>query len=144
MENKLNLKFELDRMLYELIDNDDKLEKVVATILGDYEKGIYHLMFLYELNIKGKRLLKLYENCCNSNIYILMLTLNMMEKATFSISDINDNLNMDNPISFVNDINDDVLEPKFYNTLDEHKDFFKQEYNTFKKKLEEAKNNKTK
>lgn len=53
MENKLNLKFELDRMLYELIDNDDKLEKVVATILGDYEKGIYHIMFLYELDIKG-------------------------------------------------------------------------------------------
>lgn len=131
-------------MLYDLIDNDDNVLKVLEAIFGDYVKGIYHIMFLHRLNIKGKRLLKLYENCCNSNIYILMLTLNMMEKATFSISDINDNLNMDNPISFVNDINDDVLEPKFYNTLDEHKDFLKQEYNTFKQKLEEAKTSKTK
>ena len=131
-------------MLYDLIDNDDNVLKVLEAIFGDYVKGIYHIMFLHRLNIKGKRLLKLYEDSCNSNNYLLLLTLNMMEKATFSLTEINDNLNLDKPISFVNNITDEVLEPKFFNKLDEHKDFIEQEYNTFKKKLEEAKTSKTK
>lgn len=142
MENKLDLKYELNRMLYELIDNNDKLEKIVATILSDYVNGLYHIMFLHKLEIKGNHLLKLYEKSCNSNIYLLMLTLNMMEKATFSISEINDNLNLDNPISFVSDISDDVLEPKFYNFLDEHKDFLEKQHEIFKKKLRETKTSK--
>jgi len=142
MENKLDLKYELNRMLYELIDNNDKLEKIVATILSDYVNGLYHIMFLHKLEIKGNHLLKLYEKSCNSNIYLLMLTLNMMEKATFSISEINDNLNLDNPISFVSDISDDVLEPKFYNFLDEHKEFLEKQHEIFKKKLRETKTSK--
>lgn len=142
MENKLDLKYELNRMLYELIDNNDKLEKIVATILSDYVNGLYHIMFLHKLEIKGNHLLKLYEKSCNSNIYLLMLTLNMMEKATFSISEINDNLNLDNPISFVSDISDDVLEPKFYNFLDKHKEFLEKQHEIFKKKLQETKTSK--
>lgn len=144
MKYNLNLEFELDRMLYDLIDNNDNVLKVLEGIFGDPLNGIYHIMFLHRLNIKGKRLLKLYENSCDSNNYLLLLTIKMMEKATFSLTDINDNLDLEAPIPFVNDITDEVLEPIFFNKLDEHKDFLNQEYNIFKKKLEEAKTSKTK
>ena len=39
-------------------------------------------------------------------------------------------------------ISDDVLEPKFYNFLDEHKDFLEKQHEIFKKKLRETKTSK--
>ena len=45
------------------------------------------------------------------------------------------NLNLDEPICFVDEIKDEILEPVFFNRLNEHKDFLKKQKKIFKEKL---------
>ena len=134
---------EFNRKINTLVENDPVLEYVVYKTLGNYN-GTFHILFMYELNIKGKYLKKLYEKCCNNNIYIFFLTLNMIEKATFSIFEIFENLNLDEPICFVDEIKDEILEPMFFNRLNEHKDFLKKKKKIFKEKLMTKLNEKSK
>ena len=51
---------EFNRKINTLVENDPVLEYVVYKTLGNYN-GPFHILFMYELNIKGKYLKKLYE-----------------------------------------------------------------------------------
>ena len=120
-----------------LINNNPKALEIVTKIKSNLNKGYFHIYFLHALNIKDKRLEKLYYDCCNQDINILILTLNMFECGTFSVFEILENLNLDTPIPFYNPnittIN--ALDPKFYNHLDFHKDFCLNQQKNFNEKL---------
>jgi len=134
--------FEIDKILNDLSNNNLELYKLATTILSDYYHGLYHVLFLQRIGIKGDYLEKLFKNCCKSNKYLLFLTISMMECGTYSLTEIFDNLNLDNPISFVNDYTEECLEPKFFNKLNEHKEYCNNQYEIFKKKLQEEKTSK--
>ncbi len=134
---------EFNKKINILIENDSTLEYVVYKTLGNYN-GHFHILFMYELNLKGKYLKKLYEKCCNSDFRLFLLTINMIEKATFSIFEIFENLNLDEPICFINDINDEVLKPSFFNKLNEHKEFCQSQEKIFNDKLMKRLNKKSK
>ena len=126
---------ELTKIFDELKNGDNSLDILLTKIFSEYHNGLYHILFLHRLNIKGIYLKKLYEECCKSNYYWFLLTLNMIEEATFSITEIFENLNLDKPIPFISDISDEVLNPAFYNKLGEYKDYCDEQHIKFQKQL---------
>ena len=62
----------------------------------------------------------------------------------YIIFEIFENLNLDEPICFVDEIKDEILEPVFFNRLNEHKDFLKKQKKIFKEKLMTKLNEKSK
>lgn len=126
---------ELTKIFDELKNGDNSLDILLTKVFSEYHNGLYHILFLHRLNIKGIYLKKLYEECCKSNYYLFLLTLNMIEKATFSITEIFENLNLDKPIPFISDISDEVLKPTFYNKLDVHKEYCDEQHIKFQKQL---------
>ena len=133
---------ELTKIFDELKNGDNSLDILLTKIFSEYHNGLYHILFLHRLNIKGIYLKKLYEECCKSNYYLFLLTLNMIEKATFSITEIFNNLNLDKPIPFISDINDKVLKPAFYNKLDKHKEYCDEQHIKFQNELTSILNDK--
>ena len=133
---------ELTKIFDELKNGDNSLDILLTKIFSEYHNGLYHILFLHRLNIKGIYLKKLYEECCKGDYYLFLLTLSMIEKATFSITEIFNNLNLDKPIPFISDINDEVLKPAFYNKLDKNKEYCDKQHIKFQNQLTSILNDK--
>ena len=101
---------EFNKKINILIENDSTLEYVVYKTLGNYN-GHFHILFMYELNLKGKYLKKLYEKCCNSDFRLFLLTIKSIKLIIRGIKDnmiIKDLLIMDKKNIIINEINDNI------------------------------------
>ena len=54
-------------------------------------------------DIRGSKLFKLFANCCNQDSKMFIRTVKMFESGVFNEEEIHTNLDLDNPISFIND-----------------------------------------
>ena len=60
-----------------------------------------YAFFLDSIDIRGEQLVKLYKDCCSSDKYIFIRTLEMFKNKKYSLIEINNNLEEDDAIPFV-------------------------------------------
>lgn len=111
---------EYQKIVENLTEKRNDLLEIVTIIQSDYSKGLFHILFLNELNIKGDLLKKFYYVCCEGDRLKVLLTLNMLEAGIFDLYDILRNINLEEPLPFFNQkigSDENPLDPTFYNYL---------------------------
>ena len=101
------------------------------------------LLLCDSFDIRGTHLYVLFNNCCNNDTNKFKRTLTMFKSGVFTQSEIDDNLELDNPIPFIDDnLGIDNL-PSYYEPFtDKHpkwKEFCLKNRKVFLEKLSEAK-----
>lgn len=131
---------EYQKIINNLTEKRNDLLEIVTTIQSDYSKGLFHILFLNELNIKGELLEKFHYVCCEGDQLKTILTLNMLEAGIFDLYDILKNIYSKEPIPFFNsDINnvENPFDPTFYNNLKKQHLFCNLQKNDFRKRLKD-------
>lgn len=108
----------------------------VTEILKDTE-NLEYLLYCDLLNIRGEKLHKLFNICCNKNIKTFQRTIKMFQYDVYTKDNIETNLALDNPVPFIYnesllDTNKEIDWNEFYQN--EREIFIHKLYDALKKK----------
>lgn len=65
------------------------------------DAGCRNILYCDEINVRGERLVSLYNNCCNMDFNTFRRTLVMIKTGVYSLEELNANLALERPIPFV-------------------------------------------
>ncbi len=77
--------------------------KVIARIIEEDSTGFFQLVLCNDLGITGERLAKLYSDCCDNNIGKMRRTIILLGYQVFPQEQVEENLDLDTPIPFIDD-----------------------------------------
>lgn len=84
-----------------LSNHDLQLLKLTYDIICQYE-GFKNAYICYKIGLKQDLLMKFFKECCYEDMRIFNKTFLLWKQLVFSIDDINNNLNLDHFIPFIN------------------------------------------
>ena len=92
------------RLMLDVSENLRDAAQIATSILRKKTRdGVQDLMFCKTNNITGNRLVKLYNSCCLESEELLANTLDYLETGAVPATVITNNLDLEQPISFLND-----------------------------------------
>ncbi|HHW69536.1 MAG TPA: hypothetical protein GX747_04285 [Tenericutes bacterium] len=138
MNNIYNEEICLNKISCYLSEGNDDLKNIIDTILSIRSKtAIYELMFLYINNIKGERLLDLW-NSCDENINIFFRTIRVLRYGIYSSDEIERNFSLGCKVPFIDSKYDPEGTPK-YDEIFKYNDPLWEEYCIIQKKSHDIK-----
>ncbi len=93
---------DIEELILEVSEDNENLFYILLS-LKDEERIYLNLLTCKNLGITGDRLYKLYSLCSNYNYYKLIDTIMMFRFGIYSKEEIDENLDKNDPIEFIDD-----------------------------------------
>ena len=100
--NDSNFNINLNEVVNIMAENNPEAREITLHLISNVS-DIMDIVLCNSLNIRGDRLSKLFSDCCNNNYNKLSRTLMMIANHIFTEKEINENLNLDKAIPFIDD-----------------------------------------
>lgn len=103
MENRvLNENMNAQEIFSSMMEGMPQVSGILMQMFYD-DAGCRNMFFCDKINVRGARLFDLYNKCCKGDFNIFRRTLVMIKTGVYSLDEVNKNLDLDTPISFVVD-----------------------------------------